>query len=268
MPHAVRAYINNLSPGEAFLKIDFTNAFNAVSRDEIFSSSEEYTPELLPFINICYGQPYFLINGESVILSEQGLQQGDPLGPMFYCASTQKLGAKYFDDGSLGGKVDDLMLASLCLKNEAAKIGLHVNVQKCELFTADQSVIHKFQSIAPENAIVDPNAAVLLGAPVGGQQSVDQLLEKKLTGLQRLSNRLEGLQAHDAFFLLRNCFSLPKLQYILRCSPCFNSSVFACYDDCIRSTLECILNVQLHGQQCLDAGIPSCFCWRSGGPYR
>jgi len=105
-----------------------------------------------------------------VILSEQGLQQGDPLGPMFYCASTQKLIAKYFDDGSLGGKVDDLMLAFLFLKNEVAKIGLHVNVQKCELLTADQSVIHKFQSIAPEISIVDLNAAVLLGAPVGGQQ--------------------------------------------------------------------------------------------------
>jgi len=38
---------------------------------------------------------------------------------------------------------------------------------------------------------------------------------------------------------------LPKLQYILRCSPCFNSSVIARYDDCIRNTLECILNVQL-----------------------
>jgi len=92
--HAARCYINNLSPGEAFLKIYFTNAFTAVSRDEIFSSSEEYTPELLPFINICYGQPSFLIYGESVILSEQGWQQGDPLGPMFYCTSTQQLIAK------------------------------------------------------------------------------------------------------------------------------------------------------------------------------
>jgi len=40
LAHAARCYINNLSPGEAFLKIDFTNAFNAISRDEVFSSSE------------------------------------------------------------------------------------------------------------------------------------------------------------------------------------------------------------------------------------
>ena len=84
--HAARCYINNLSPGEAFLKIDFTNAFNAISRDEVFSSSEEYTPELLPFINVCYGQPSFLLYGESVIMSEQGLQQSDPLRPM-YCTA-------------------------------------------------------------------------------------------------------------------------------------------------------------------------------------
>jgi len=148
------------------------------------------------------------------------------------------------------------MLAFLCLKNEAAKIGLHVNVQKCELFTANQSVIHKFQSIAPEIAIVDPNAAVLLGAPVGGQQSVDQLLEKKLIELQRLSHRLKGLQAHDAFFLLRNCFSLPKLQYILLFSPCFNKSVVARYDDCIRSTLECIFSVQLANNAWMQASLP------------
>jgi len=80
---------------------------------------------------------------------------------MFYCASTQMLIAKleyrqwYLDDGSLDGKVDDLMLAFLCLKNKASKIGLHVNVQKCEVFTVDQSVIHKFQFIAPEIVIVD-----------------------------------------------------------------------------------------------------------------
>jgi hypothetical protein len=262
--HAARCYISNISPGEAFLKIDFTNAFNAISRDEIFSSSEEYTPELLPFINVCYGQPSFLLYGESVIMSEQGLQQGDPLGPMFYCTSTQKLISKlkteygqwYLDDGSLGGKVDDLMLAFLSLKSEAAKIGLHVNVKKCELITADQSVIHKFLSIAPDIAIVDPDAAVLLGAPVGGQQSIDQMLEKKLTELQRLSHRLKGLKAHDAFYLLRNCFSLPKLQYMLRCSPCFTSSVIARYDDCIRSTLECLLNVQLADNAWMQASLP------------
>jgi hypothetical protein len=200
-------------------KIDFTNAFNAVSRDEVFKSAEEDVPELQPFINVCYGQPSFLVYGSVIIKSEEGLQQGDPLGPMSYCTATKKLIARlrteygqwYLDDGSLGGRVEDLMVAFQTLKAEAAKIGLHVNEKKCELILNDASVIQQFQMIAPNIIIVDPAMAVLLGAPVGGQQSIDMVLERKLKELTRLSDRLKFLRAHDAFFLLRNYFSLPKL---------------------------------------------------------
>jgi len=152
--------------------------------------------------------------------------------------------------------VQDLMLAFQTLKKEAAVIGLHVNEKKCELITADQQAIQQFKSIAPDIVIVDPAAAVLLGAPVGSQQSVDLVLENKLTELQRLSHRLKGLAAHDAFYLLRNCFSLPKLQYTLRCSPCFTSPVIARYDECIRTTLELILNVQLADKAWQQASLP------------
>jgi hypothetical protein len=41
--HAARCYINNLVPEEAFLKIDFINAFIAVSGDEVIPSAEKYT---------------------------------------------------------------------------------------------------------------------------------------------------------------------------------------------------------------------------------
>jgi len=113
---------------------------------------------------------------------------------------------------------------NLSLKHEAAKIGLSLSTWRISV-TLFKPTSQLFTSIAPEIAIVDPD--VLLGAPVGGQQSVVQSvvqwLEKKLTELQRHSHRLMGLQAHDSFFLLQNCFSQTKLQYIQRCSPCFTS---------------------------------------------
>jgi hypothetical protein len=59
--------------------------------DEIFISTANYAPELLPFIDVCYWQPMFLCYGERVMMSEVGIQQGDPLGPMGFCISTQKL---------------------------------------------------------------------------------------------------------------------------------------------------------------------------------
>jgi hypothetical protein len=183
---------------------------------------------------------------------------------MGYCTSTHKLiqgiktdyGQWYLDDGALGGRVDELMQAFEYTRTEGAKIGLLVNERKCELITNDASVIQRFQSIAPGVNIVDPAVAILLGAPVGGEQSVDLILEKKLDDLKRLSNRLERLDAHDAFYLLRNVFSLPKLQYTLRCSPCFNSSVIARYDECIRDTLEVILNVEVSDHSWLQASLP------------
>ena len=49
----------------------------------------------------------------------------------------------------------------------------------------------------------------------------EQIISKKIEEFQRLANRLKQLSAHDAFFLLKNCFSLPKLQYILLCASCY-----------------------------------------------
>jgi hypothetical protein len=221
--HAARCYLRNLGPGEALLKIDFTNAFNTINRDEVFSSITDYAPELLPFIDVCYGQPTFLCYSESVIMSEVEIQQGDPLGPMGFCTSTHKLiqgiktnyGQWYLDDGALGGRVDELMQAFEYTRTEGAKIGLLVNERKCELITNDASVIQRFQSIAPGVNIVDPAVAILLGAPVGGEQSVDLILEKKLNDLKRLSNRLKRLDAHmtlstscGMFSACRNCNTL------------------------------------------------------------
>jgi Reverse transcriptase (RNA-dependent DNA polymerase) len=89
--HAARCYIRNLTPGGVLLKIDFTTAFKTINRDEVFSSTADYAAELLPFIDVCYGQPIFLCYGQYVIKSEVGVQQGDPLGLMSYCTSTQKM---------------------------------------------------------------------------------------------------------------------------------------------------------------------------------
>ena len=151
----------------------------------------------------------------------------------------------YLDDGALGGRADELIQAFEYVRTEGAKIGLLVNERKCELITNDASVIQRFQSIAPGVIIVEPATAILLGAPVGGEQSVDLILEKKLSELKRLSDRLRQLNAHDVFYLLRHCFSLPKLQYTLSCSPC--------NDDCIRDMLEVILNVELSDHSWLQA---------------
>ena len=60
----------------------------------------------------------------------------------------------------------------------------------------------------------------ILGAPTninGCRTGVHKAVER----LSAMSSRLESIDAHPAFFLLRNFRSIPRLLFKLRCSPCY-----------------------------------------------
>jgi len=97
---------------------------------------------------------------------------------------------------------------------------------------------------------------MLLGAQISDGINAVPVLTKKLIELQRLAIRLKRLNAHDAFYLLKNCSSLPKLRYILRCSPCYQSDMLQQYDSVIRDTLQSILNVTLTDDAWMQATLP------------
>ena len=102
---------------QALLKLDLSNAFNAISRDIILQTIYDELPELFPFISTCYDSASHLCFGDFLISSDEGAQQGDPLGPLIFCASSLKLAKLlktelniwYMDDGTLGGDVDVLL---------------------------------------------------------------------------------------------------------------------------------------------------------------
>ena len=147
------------------------------------------------------------------------------------------------------------------VRRNGSAIGLLLNEHKCELVTDDMEVVQKIQTIAPSITHVHTSNAVLLGAPIGSLEEIDVVLTKKISDFQLLACRLKLLCAHDALYLLKNCFSLPKLQYILRCSPCYNSQVLHTYDNLIRDTLQSILNVTLTESIWQQATLPV----RNGG---
>ena len=86
--HAARSLLANMGSGEALLKIDFTNAFNTLSRDVMLDVIRDELPELFPFIDSCYSGQSFLLFGRYTLPSDEGPQQGDPLGPLLFCAAT------------------------------------------------------------------------------------------------------------------------------------------------------------------------------------
>jgi Reverse transcriptase (RNA-dependent DNA polymerase) len=260
--HAARRYIQQLLPGQALLKLDFVNAFNAISRNELLQIVIEEMPELYPFVSTCYSSSSHLFFGVDIIASEEGAQQGDPLGPLLFCAASLKLAKKmnaelniwYMDDGTLGDDVEVLLNDLETVRQVGSALGLTLNEQKCELITDDQDVISKFKARVSTITVVGTSQAMLLGAPIS--DGIDAILTKKLIEFQRLAIRLKRLNAHDAFYLLKNCFSLPKLQYILRCSPCYQSDMLQQYDSVIRDTLQSILNVTLTDDAWMQATLP------------
>ena len=183
--HGGSLYLQNVQRGQTMLKLDFNNAFNTLSRDELLRAVKEQAPELYPFAYICYENATHLIFRDVLLRSEEGAQQGDPLGPLFFCLTVKNLFSKlksefgvwYLDDGTLGGSGDNLLNDFQTVLSEARHIGLTLNEQKCELITSDQNVIARFRSVAPDILVLKPEQAVLLGAPVGDSTSVDYVLK-------------------------------------------------------------------------------------------
>ena len=149
--HGLRDCIERHWNDEDFvtLKIDFQNAFNIVSRQALLEECHTHFPELLPWASWCYGQHPMLFHPMGTISSETGVQQGDPLGPLFFCLVLHKLAATiasdeeashllyhkwYMDDGVVAGTRNAVARVIAIIKEQGPHLGLFIKDPKCELF--------------------------------------------------------------------------------------------------------------------------------------
>ena len=131
-----------------FVKIDFEDAFNCVNRQAFLKQCRENFPGLSRWAEWCYDQPSNLYFGTNLIVSENGVQQGDPLGPMLFALALQplliqlhegisaqglQLAYSYLDDLILAGDQQEVAGAFHSFKSAADKIGLKFNTAKCEV---------------------------------------------------------------------------------------------------------------------------------------
>ena len=77
--------------GQTVLNIDMHNAFHRFSRQAMLDECATHFPELLPWASWCYGQHPLLRHHIGTMSSEVGVQQGDPLSPLFFCMVLQVL---------------------------------------------------------------------------------------------------------------------------------------------------------------------------------
>lgn len=69
------------------VKLDFQNAFNTVHRQPTLQECAGLFPGYSPFLWQMYSTPSNLVYQSECIAFESEIQQGDPVGPMLFCAT-------------------------------------------------------------------------------------------------------------------------------------------------------------------------------------
>ena len=208
--------------------------------------------------------------GDSIILSEEGVQQGYPLGPLLFCLTLHPLLSQlqselkifYLDDRTVGGSTESVLQDLNYLESGAAELGLQLNQSKSELICDDMFFRKVMLDEAPSLGYVSCSQATLLGSPIGGQECIDHTIAEKVDMLERMGSRLHAVSSHDALLLLWHSFTIPKVLYVLRTAPCFISPVLARFYEPLCHLLCVILNVPLNDDSAwLQDSLPV----RSGG---
>jgi hypothetical protein len=83
----------------------------------------------------------------------------------------------------------------------------------------------------------------LFGAPLCAD-GINSVLSDKIKTFERLCNRVRNIDAHDTFFLLKNCLAIPKLTYTLRTSLCYSRALLDRFDTILKDNLSTILNIK------------------------
>ena len=143
-----------------------------------------------------------------------------------------------------GGSMDDV-LHDLDVIKAGENLGLFLNCSKYEVICHDDTVWGDIASALPGAMVVNPESACLLGSPLGDVASIDASLEEKIRALSIMGSRFPHLSAHDSLTLLRHSFTIPKLHYLLRTTPCFLSDLLEKYDSTLRSIFSSVTNTPL-----------------------
>ena len=130
----------------------------------------------------------------------------------------------YLDDATLGDSPDRVHDDLVVLLERLRAIGLEFNGSKCELTIFNDSMPEAtdalFRGLLPGVRAVEACDLSLLGAPVY-LQGIPGSIHEKREALERMTSKLEVLNPHQAFVLLKNAFVIPKLQYVLRASSTY-----------------------------------------------
>jgi hypothetical protein len=217
----------------AFIMLDLANAFNTIDRGHLASALLRHNPRLYRATRWAYGtESHLLMRTESgtiepMLLSRQGVRQGDPLGPLLfsygYRGRLERLATlPALRDADFHAYLDDTIvwiphdpLSPLTLQEQAqaalaaiaedfrdhSEDGLSLNLAKCRVHTI---------------ADLRESGVQLLGTCVGTESFRQRFLASKVEDMIVKTRKVLRLPKQAAFLLLRECVA-PTLLHLLRC---------------------------------------------------
>ena len=268
--HAARQYLGRDAHRRVLFKLDMANAFNSLRRDVFLRIARERTREMYKSLWQAYSEPSTLFYGSRFIRSSTGLQQGDPFGPSLFSLGIDEVAKKisaefnvwYLDDGTIGDKPEKVLDCVRTLVADLGQVGLEVNQGKCELIILNHSSEERietegmFRDLFPDLTVVEPSCSILLGAPLS-EEGITSAMTEKREGLERMVARLKLIENHQAFSLLKNCFAIPKLMYVMRASPAYKQEdELTKFDEILERALATVTNVRFDNNSLVQACLP------------
>jgi len=170
--HATRRYMQDMPNDHILVKLDFKNAFNTMRRDVILESFGKHFPELPHFGTATYNIDSTLHFGGYTLPSSEGVQQGNPLGLLYFClgihyflqAAQAEFVIGYLDDITIGGPVNTVISDLHRMEQAAHSVGLALNQAKSEVIGGSSHSLCLLHTASFTFNEIDEASACLCGA--------------------------------------------------------------------------------------------------------
>ena len=240
---------------DAIILVDAANAFNNLNRKVALFNIQRLCPSIAKVLTNCYRQDSLLFAGGEVLLSQEGLTQGDPLamamfglatGPLIEKVSTRHTTQVWFaDDAADGGPIRAIREWWDKLVRYGPSFGYFPNAEKTAVVVKACKLEEAVQEFQGTGVSLTVDGKRYLGGAVGSEAFVEATLRDKVASFKaevETLSRFANSQPQAALAAFTHGLS-SKWTFLSRAMS-FSKEVFEPLEKAIRCTFIPALTLQ------------------------